>query len=531
MFTGIISAIGYCILEGSKLSIFTDNKAFFENLKIGDSVSVNGVCLTVTCIVETTMTFFVMEETLKYVTFKGFVNLERAAKLNDDNSGHLISGHINLSGTIIEITENQDTSKNIWIETNIKVKHKGCISVNGVSLTIAEVKDNIFRCSLIPHTINNTTFKFSCIGDIVNIEYEIITKNLVNFMDRALFLAEKGRYTTYPNPWVGCVIVKDGVIIGEGYHEKCGGDHAERIAIKDAITKGNEKLIKNSTVYVTLEPCHHHGRTPPCDQMLIDYKVERVVIGCVDPDEKVSSKGIDYLKKAGIKIEVAEHVGVKESLKAYLHQRKYNLPYCILKAAVSIDGCIATSSGDSKWISSNASRVNVQHLRAQSHAILVGVNTILKDNPELNVRIPTLANQPLRVILDTKNKLNNTNFKIFNIKDSPTIIFTSTEPKYKIPGVEYIVVKAKEEKVDLKEVLHYLSQRGILQCLVEGGAEVFTSFIKEGLAQEVYIYKSNLNIGGKKWLNISYESICESDRWSLVDVKRFNNDLLCIYKI
>lgn len=353
-------------------------------------------------------------------------------------------------------------------------------------------------------------------------------------MERAIMLSELGRQTAAPNPWVGCVIVKNNNIIGEGYHQYYGGDHAEI----NAISKGNKDLIKKSTFYVTLEPCHHYGKPPPCDKLLVEYEIEKVIIGYIDPDIKVNSSGIEYLRQNGIIVEIDElnHNLVFGSLKSYLYQRKVGLPYCIIKSAISIDGYIATYSGDSKWISNEKSRKDVQKLRSESHAIIVGSNTVLKDNPMLTVRDDSLKinKQPLRVILDTWGKISDTNLNILKSEMAPTIIFTSKEPKNRIEGISYKITGVKNNKLDLLEVMSHLNDIGIIQCLIEGGASVYTSFLEEKLVQEVYLYRSNVILGlsGLNWMNcLGNSSINNNKRWDLIDVKIFDNDILSRYKV
>ncbi len=542
MFTGIITCIGRADLNGSTLKIYIDDPNFIINLRVGDSVCVNGICLTVTEIYLTIITFFVAMETQKKATIvNGHVNLERAVKLNSDISGHLITGHINNTGKVTCVENDIDSSVSIWIKLTNKMalKYKDGISINGTSLTIAEIDGDLFKICLIPYTIKNTTFKYLRPGDTVNIEYDIVrSSNQMNYMKRAIELGELGRQMASPNPWVGCVIVNHDIIIGEGYHRGYGKDHAEVDAIKNAIDNGNKDLIKGSTLYVTLEPCHHHGKTPPCDKLLVDNMISKVVIGCIDPDRKVNSNGMLYLRQNGVEVEidVDNKSFVFESLKAYLHQRKTDMPYCIMKVGISIDGCIATETGDSKWITNEKSRSDVQKLRSESHAIIVGSNTVLKDNPMLNIRDKSLniSKQPYRVILDTMGNINDENSNILNAEIAPTIIFTSKEPKDRVKGINYKIINTKNGRLDLFQVLKHLNDIGIIQCLIEGGSSVYTSFLEEGLVQEVYLYQSNLNIGisGMNWTNcVNNSSVNNIQRWNLVSTKTFDNDVLIRYTI
>lgn len=530
MFTGIITCIGKYIRNNSQIIIYVDDN-FTNGLKNGDSICVNGVCLTVVNYTRNTIEFFVMEETLKvaYLDYN-YVNLERSLVYNNSISGHIITGHVNNTGKIISIDKNSDESVILTIQFNKIVKYKDSIAINGTSLTISSVNSNIFTVTLIPYTLNHTTFKYLKVNDIVNIEYGLYEYNL-NYMDKAIELSEMAKYTTLPNPWVGCVIVNNNIIIGEGYHRNCGSDHAEKVAIDDAIKKGNYNLIKGSTVYVTLEPCHHYGKTPPCDKLLVEHGVSKVIIGQLDPDIRTNSDGVKYLESNGIIVEFQHQDVVYKSIKTYIHYKKNNLPYCILKVALSLDGYIATKSGDSKWISNEKSRNHVQKLRSKCQAIIVGNKTILKDNPRLNVRINNKS-QPLRIILDTYNSITDVNLHI-NDNLSKTLIFTSEIPDFKLKNVEYQQVDLNNDKLDLLQVMKCIYERGILKCMIEGGSGLYTSFIQMGLAQEIYMYRSNVNLGkGLHWTHYKgNDMVNDNPRWELLKIKQFDNDVLCHYKI
>ncbi len=349
-------------------------------------------------------------------------------------------------------------------------------------------------------------------------------------MQRALDLASNGKGSAPPNPWVGCVIVhQNKTIIGEGYHRRAGEDHAEVAAIKDAIQKGNEKLLKGSTLYVTLEPCHHTGRTPPCDQLIVKHGIKKVVIGCLDPDPRVNSAGIDYLRQQGIEVEICMEEEAQRLLAPYLHHRKTGLPYCIIKAALSIDGCIATEHGDSKWLSNRDSRGEVQKWRSESQAIIVGANTVIKDNPRLNVRDFTVEKQPLRVIFDARGRVTKDQLQVMDTKTSKTLIFTSsasdeTKKIWEKQGVDYqIVSEISSGQLNIIEALQYLGSKGILQCLIEGGAGLYTSFLNAGVVNEACFYHANLNLGltGKKWIALKESPLIKDiERWKLIETKQ-----------
>jgi len=353
------------------------------------------------------------------------------------------------------------------------------------------------------------------------------------FMSRALELAKVRKGLTHPNPTVGCVIVKNGKIVGEGFHRKAGEPHAEVVALQKA-----GKNAESSTVYVTLEPCSHYGRTPPCSLALIQARVKRVVIATTDPNPKVAGKGIEILKKAGIEVKV----GVLEREAQKLNEDFFwwitkKQPFVVLKIAQTLDGFIATESGESKWITNKRSRKYVHLLRCQSDAILVGVNTVLKDNPQLTVRNVPCERQPLRVILDRDLKTP-LEAKITETSEAKTVIFTASNNGRKIEalqkkGVEVIKTPLGEDgKLDLRWVLDFLGQKKeVVQLLVEGGSQIFGSFYREGLFNKLLVFVAPKVFG--KGLNpfggFKVTSPNEGKPLKLSTFKRFDNDVLLEY--
>lgn len=344
------------------------------------------------------------------------------------------------------------------------------------------------------------------------------------FIRWAIQIAEKGRFTAPPNPWVGCLIVKEGGIIAEGYHVAPGKPHAEVVALEKAGI-----LAKGATVYVNLEPCCHYGRTPPCVNALIKAGIRKVVIALLDPDSRVSGKGVECLKQAGIEVVVG--IGREEaekSLAPYLHQRTLGRPLVVLKAAASLDGKTAAIDGSSQWITGNEARADVQKLRAESQAIIVGASTALIDRPRLTVRGIELQKQPLRVLLDAQGKVP-AEGPLADISLASTLVFTGSESakeKWEKCGVEVI------QPQSLKDMLQELGKRGILQALVEGGSHVHASFIKEGLANRFVLYMGNCLLGPKGMSllpNLEIENIGEAPRWRLDGVQRFENDVRLDY--
>jgi diaminohydroxyphosphoribosylaminopyrimidine deaminase/5-amino-6-(5-phosphoribosylamino)uracil reductase len=307
------------------------------------------------------------------------------------------------------------------------------------------------------------------------------------YMKLAIALARKGRGYVSPNPLVGAVIVKNGQIIGQGYHQRFGGNHAEINAIKNS-----SEDIADSTLYVTLEPCCHEGKTPPCIDSIIKHKIARVVIGTIDSNPLVSCQGINYLQSCGIEVKT----GVLENdcrklNEVFFHFMKTGLPFITIKYAQTLDGRIATTTGESQWISSEASLKFTHQLRAAHDAILVGAGTVIKDNPELTVRLVHGRN-PLRVIVDSELNISRQS-KIFqNISSTPTLIATSknaSDPRFQRlagSGTEIINIKAdKNGNVDLKTLFKMLAGRNISSILIEGGAQIITSTLKDNLANRL----------------------------------------------
>lgn len=309
------------------------------------------------------------------------------------------------------------------------------------------------------------------------------------YMKRALKLARKGEAWVSPNPMVGAVIVKEGRIIGEGYHQKFGGNHAEI----NAITCATEP-IEGATIYVNLEPCTHYGKTPPCSECIISNKPARVVIGTADPNPLVSGKGINSLKRHGI--ETTVDVLKEECMK--LNERffkfiKTGLPFVTLKFAQTIDGRIAAASGQSRWISSDSSLKLAHKLRSSHDAVFIGVNTLIQDNPELTVRLFRGRN-PLRVIVDSSLRIPVEAQVLKNQTIAKTIIATTVNAspekvaRLKSIGIETLVIgDDTDHRVDLKKLFAELGKRNISSVLVEGGSTIITSMLKENLPDRLVI--------------------------------------------
>ncbi len=350
--------------------------------------------------------------------------------------------------------------------------------------------------------------------------------NHSDFMKIALSLAERRKGLTHPNPTVGCVIVKDGKVVGRGYHERAGKPHAEVVALQEAGEKA-----RGSTVYVTLEPCSHYGKTPPCSDALIKAGVKEVFVALQDPNPLVSGKGINRLKEAGIKVYVGlceeEARRLNEDFFLYIREKR---PYITLKMAQSIDGRFATLTGDSKWITSEESRRLAHKLRAEASAILVGVGTVISDDPQLTVRHVKTDKQPLKVILDP-NLDTPLSSKVF--KEGRTIIFTSrreVEEIKKLNDVEVINLELVNGAFDLQEVVRKLYEREVMHLMVEGGGYTITSFLRAGLFDRVCVFQAPKFIGkGKGVGDLGVRRVSESITLKLREFKQLSSDVYLEY--
>lgn len=305
------------------------------------------------------------------------------------------------------------------------------------------------------------------------------------YLNVCLSLGRKGEGKVAPNPMVGAILTHKGKIIGKGYHTAFGKPHAEIEAINDAVKRGHANFLKYATLYINLEPCCHHGKTPPCTNAIIANKIRHVVISMKDPNPKVAGKGIEKLEKAGIKVELIELPEAKKLNKIFIKNITTGLPYVHLKIALTKDGKLTAKKGTRTKITTKKQDIEIHRLRSAYDAILVGRKTVEIDNPHLNCRMFELTNgkedgkNPIRIILDTHSKLlKDKKFKSFHIFDNKA---------------ETIIAKARnnrEKKVDIKALLKRLYKRGIYSILVEGGREVIKSFIHEKLVDEISIYKA-----------------------------------------
>ncbi|WP_347451625.1 bifunctional diaminohydroxyphosphoribosylaminopyrimidine deaminase/5-amino-6-(5-phosphoribosylamino)uracil reductase RibD [Acetoanaerobium noterae] len=319
------------------------------------------------------------------------------------------------------------------------------------------------------------------------------------FMKLALSLAEKGRGYVNPNPLVGAVIVKDGKVIGEGYHTAFGKPHAEIEAINSATED-----IKGATMYVTLEPCCHQGKTPPCTDAIIKNQLARVVVATTDPNPLVSGSGIEKLKQSNIEITV----GVLEEMakiqnEVFIHYITTNLPFTILKYAMSLDGKIACHTGDSKWITSEKSRTDVHRLRSSVSAVVTGIGTILSDDASLNVRlIDSKGREPHRIVVDSAARIS-LDAKILNLDSKSDTYIAVTEAasdeklrKLEDYGAKIIMTKSKDGKVDLEELWKELGFLGMDSILIEAGEQLNAALLEAKLVNKIRAYIAPKIIGG-----------------------------------
>jgi diaminohydroxyphosphoribosylaminopyrimidine deaminase/5-amino-6-(5-phosphoribosylamino)uracil reductase len=308
------------------------------------------------------------------------------------------------------------------------------------------------------------------------------------YMARALRLAGRGLYTTDPNPRVGCVVVKDDRIVGEGWHERAGEPHAEVIALRAA-----GHAARNATAYVSLEPCCHHGRTPPCTDALIEAGVRRVVAAMQDPNPTVAGQGAQRLREAGLEVEVGLLATEAGKLNpGFIARMQRARPYVRAKLAASLDGRTAMASGESKWITSEAARADVQQWRARSSAMLTGSGTVRIDDPALTVRGLTVARQPLRVVVESRREPMPADARLLQEAGETLVASAGMDPErahlLRAAGAEVLVLAGEEGRVDLSALLRELADRGVNEVMVEAGPRLNGALLAQGLVDELLLY-------------------------------------------
>jgi diaminohydroxyphosphoribosylaminopyrimidine deaminase/5-amino-6-(5-phosphoribosylamino)uracil reductase len=349
------------------------------------------------------------------------------------------------------------------------------------------------------------------------------------YMREALELALRGLGTASPNPMVGAVVVADGAIVGRGYHPRAGEPHAEIFALREAGARA-----RGATLYTTLEPCAHTGRTGPCTDAIVAAGIRRTVAAMIDPDLQVRGTGLTRLRAAGI--ETAVGVGEAEARRlneAYIKHRTMGVPFVIAKWAMTLDGRIATRTGDSRWISNEASRAHAHRLRAASDAVLAGVGTVLRDDPALTARPPLAPGRPRRVILDSRLRTP-LHARVLARDGVPAMVATTSAAgpearrAFAEAGVEVLVCDGADGRVDLNRLLHELAVRGVLRLLVEGGAGVHGAFLDAGLVDKLCAYVAPLVVGGgpAPAAGSGAAVIAEAQRLERVAIQPIGDDVL-----
>lgn len=351
------------------------------------------------------------------------------------------------------------------------------------------------------------------------------------YMALALELAEKGRGKVEPNPMVGAVLVKNGEIVGRGYHQSFGGAHAEIHAINEAGANG-----KGATLYVSMEPCAHYGKTAPCVDAIITAGIGKVVTTLIDPNPITSGKGMQKLKEAGIEVVLGVMEAQAKKLNApFFKLMQKGLPYVMVKWAMSLDGKIATHTGDSRWITSEESRAYVHQIRAKVDGIMVGINTVLRDDPLLTCRLEGGRN-PKRIIIDSKASLPLNSRLLKTISESEIIVAVNKNARHerieKLEqlGCKIIQTRDTSDRVDLTDLFQHLGEMKLTNILVEGGSRVITSMIEGRLVDKVIIFIAPIIIGGEgaksPVLGKGIDKMCDAVKIGEITVKRFSHDIV-----
>lgn len=354
----------------------------------------------------------------------------------------------------------------------------------------------------------------------------------IRMMRRALHLAQGGRGRTSPNPMVGAVLVKDGVVVGEGCHPYVGGPHAEVVALEAA-----GERVRGATLYVTLEPCCHTGRTPPCTEAILRAGIARVVAAVQDPNAAVCGQGIARLRDAGVAVEVglceAEALALNGAFFTWVTRGR---PLGILKAGMSLDGKIATRTGDTRWITGEAARRRAHQMRAEADAILIGVETALRDDPLLTARDAPAPRQPLRIVADSQARLPLRQQLARTAREVPTVVATTPgAPGDRVAalqaaGVEVLVVEGAGPRVDLKALAGALAKRDVTSLLIEGGGTLHAAALEAGIVDRVALFVAPLLLGGREAVpvlgGIGAATLGEAWRLTGVTVERLGEDWL-----
>jgi diaminohydroxyphosphoribosylaminopyrimidine deaminase/5-amino-6-(5-phosphoribosylamino)uracil reductase len=353
----------------------------------------------------------------------------------------------------------------------------------------------------------------------------------LDWMKRALKLADAGLGSTYPNPCVGAVVVRDGKLIGSGRSRPAGHDHAEVVALRKAGAQA-----KGATMYVTLEPCRHHGKTPPCTNAIIGAGIGRVVVAIRDPAPHAAGKGLTQLRRAGVQVDVGPCADEAEAVHAhYLHHVRTGWPYVTLKAAVSLDGQVAVANGESKWITGEKARRDAHRLRARHHAIAVGVGTVELDDPELTVRL-VRGTDPIPVLFDSTLRLAKRVGRSKVLRPGTLVMHTAKAPtvrrdRLRRAGIETVKVRAdRRGRISLPHALEQLGRREIRSLMVEGGGELLGSFVAAGAWERIHLYQAPRLLGAGRPLLAGYlpKSVGDAQSVKILERRRLGEDTLIV---
>lgn len=352
------------------------------------------------------------------------------------------------------------------------------------------------------------------------------------FLDAAVELARNGLYSTTPNPRVGCVLVRDGRVIGRGWHRRAGGPHAEIAALTNANEIAPNQPVEGATCYVSLEPCAHHGLTPPCAGALIAARVDRIVIASYDPNPRVAGQGIDRLRSAGIRVEVIERAAALELNQGFFRRFTQQRPWVRVKVAASLDGRAATASGESQWITGPAARADAQYWRARSCAVVTGIGTVLADDPQLTVRAPEYAvdgviRQPLRVVVDSTLRTPPT-ARIF--KTQGVLIATAAAAnaaRQALVDAGAQILSQSGPRIDVAALLTELAARGINEVMIEAGPTLTGEVFRLGLWDEAVVYLAPKLLGrdGRPFADLSVDRLADAVAGKIVDVRSIGDDI------
>jgi diaminohydroxyphosphoribosylaminopyrimidine deaminase/5-amino-6-(5-phosphoribosylamino)uracil reductase len=349
-------------------------------------------------------------------------------------------------------------------------------------------------------------------------------------MDLARNLAERGRYTVTPNPLVGAVVARDGSAISKGWHARAGGDHAEVAALKNA-----GAAARGATMYVTMEPCNHHGRTPPCTEAVLGSGISRVVVGHLDPDPRMRGKSVEILREAGVEVEVLDDPTFERQNEQFIHYMRTGRPFVHLKLAATLDGRIAAAGGDSRWVTGADARLRAHELRAEAGAVLVGVGTVRADDPLLTPR--GLREEPpriTRVVLDPRLTIRSDSRLARTASEAPVLVFSEEraldgrEKPLEALGVEVIGAPRSSEGLDLLHVLQELGRRQIRGVLVEGGGETAARLVGGGFADKITLFYAPklVGAGGVPMIGaLRVTKMAEALRFSVSNVETVGEDV------